>query len=72
MVFLGGNPSRRRTQLRLHDAPPGYRPPPVRMSRQARQRELREELIVVRVATVAGVLLGLAVVAIIIVMVATH
>jgi hypothetical protein len=71
MVNLGsGTPGRRRTQLRLHDAPPGYQPPRVRP--EDAQRQLRQEVILLRVATITGVLLLTALVVTCLVVIAVH
>jgi hypothetical protein len=71
MVNLSsGTPGRRRTQLRLHDAPPGYQPP--RERPQDAQRQLRQEVILLRVAMVVGGLLLAALVVSCLVMIATH
>jgi hypothetical protein len=71
MVYLGGgSPGRRRNQLRLHDAPPGYVPPQPRPENARRQ--LRQEVILLRVATITGVLLVAALVVTCVVVIATH
>jgi hypothetical protein len=73
MVWLGG-PRRRRGSrgagIYLHDAPPGYSPPP--MSLKDRQRAARQDWVLMRVA---AVVLGLAAAAFLVIMVliiATH
>ena len=77
MVWLGG--PRRRSQewvrgrgIFLHDAPPGYRPPKLRIPAQERQREARQERVLLRVATVVLGLAALAFVVIILVFIAMH
>jgi len=71
MVWLAG-PSRGAFRPRLHDAPPGYRPPRPRVSLQERQRRAREDQILTRVLIAILIPIALAVIAIIVVMVATH
>lgn len=56
MVWLGG-PRRRSTRglgggLFLNDPPPGYRPPRLELPFKQRQRQAREEYILMRGATV--------------------
>jgi hypothetical protein len=71
MVYLGnGTPGRRRTQLRLHDAPPGYQPPRVRP--EDARRQLRQEVTVLRVAMAVAVLLVAALVVTCLVVIATR
>lgn len=56
MVFLGGPRGRRGTLSRgiyLHDPPPGYRPPRMRLNRRRKERQDR---ILLRVATVILIL----------------
>jgi hypothetical protein len=76
MVYLGGPRGRRgrggRAALYLHDPPPGYRPPRRRLPLKERQRNLRVDWIVLRVATVVVVPLVIALFVIIVLMVATH
>lgn len=57
---------------RLHDAPPGYRPPRPRISPKERQRQAREERILMRATTVILVPTAVALVVIIFVIIATH
>jgi dihydrodipicolinate reductase len=54
MVYLGGplDPRRRRSGIYLHDPPPGYHPPRPRLPLKDRQRQARQEWVLVRVATV--------------------
>jgi hypothetical protein len=77
MVWLGG--PRRRSQewirgrgIFLHDAPPGYRPPRRRVPLQERERELRQERTLLRVASVVLALAAAAFVVIILVFIAIH
>ncbi len=53
MVWLGG-PRRggRGRPIVLHDPPPGYHPPRSRIPFRDRQRQAREEWVLMRVATV--------------------
>ena len=70
MVYLGGAPGRRRSQLRLHDLPPGYTPP--KPQPEDVRRQLRQDQILLRAAIVAGVLLVGALVVVSLVAIATH
>jgi hypothetical protein len=77
MVWLGGprrpSPwSRRPGGIYLHDPPPGYQPPKARESLKDRQREAREDWILMRVATVVLTLVVVAFVVIMLVIIATH
>ncbi len=77
MVWLGGprrpgRYSRRPAGIYLHDPPPGYQPPRARESLKERQREAREDLILMRVATVVLTLVVAAFVVIMLVIIATH
>jgi hypothetical protein len=71
MVWLGG-PRRgsRGRPIVLHDPPPGYHPPRPRISLRDRQRQAREEYVVMRVATVVIILVAAAVVVIFALMIA--
>jgi hypothetical protein len=80
MVWLSG-PRRRRLRgnqpdlirqrgIYLHDPPPGYRAP--RMPSKDRQRMLRDDWILMRVATVVLVLVGSAFIVMILVIIAMH
>ena len=71
MVNLGG-PWRGVSRPRLHDAPPGYRPPRRRLPLKERQRQARQDLVLMRVATVVVVLMAVALLVVIIVVIATH
>jgi hypothetical protein len=59
-------------RVKLHDPPPGYRPPRVRIPLRDRQRMAREYLIVIRVATIVLVLAVAAFAVMICVIIATH
>ena len=76
MVYLGGRRGRSgrggRGALYLHDPPPGYRPPRRRLPLKERQRNLRVDWILLRVATVVVVPVVIALLVIIVLMVATH
>lgn len=75
MVYLGGPRRRGGTRgrgLYLHDPPPGYRPPRLRIPLKERQREARQEWILMRVTTVVLVLTAVAVLVIISLMIATY
>lgn len=77
MVWLGGPRRRPSSRARpagiyLHDAPPGYHPPRDKESQKQRQREARENYLLMRVATVVLALVVVAFVVIMIVMVATR
>jgi hypothetical protein len=75
MVYLGGPRRRRGTQgrgLYLHDPPPGYRPPRLRIPMKDRQRKARQDWVLMRVTTVVLVLTAIAVLAIISLMIATY
>ncbi len=69
MVFLGG-PGRGVRRPRLHDAPPGYRPPQPPPEEQRRQ--LRQDYLLLRVATVFAVGIVAALVVICLILIATH
>jgi hypothetical protein len=72
MVFLSG-PRRGVGRVKLHDPPPGYRPPPrPSIPLKDRQRVAREYLIGMRVATVVLALAAAAFMVIIFVIIATH
>jgi hypothetical protein len=67
MVYLGGPRRRRGTQgrgLYLHNPPPGYRPPRLRIPMKDRQRKARQDWVLMRVTTVVLVLTAIAVLAI--------
>lgn len=69
MVYLGG-PWRGVRRPRLHDAPPGYRPP--RLPPEEQRRQLRQDYILLRVVTVCGVGLVAALVVVCLIVIATH
>ena len=69
MAYLGG-PGRGVRRPRLHDAPPGYRPPQLPPGEQRRQ--LRQDYILLRVATVLAVGLVIALVVVCLIAIATH
>lgn len=69
MVYLSG-PGRGVRRLRLHDAPPGYSPP--RLPPEEQRRQLRQDYILLRIATVCGVGLAAALVVVCLIMIATH
>lgn len=60
----------RQRGIYLHDPPPGYRPP--RMPSKFLRRQLRDDYILMRVATVVLALLGVAFVVIICVMIVMY
>jgi len=55
MVYLNG-PHRGVSRARLHDPPPGYRPPRPRLPLKERRRKARRDYILMRVASVVLVL----------------
>ena len=77
MVWLGGPRGWRpgRTRIRgiyLHDPPPGYHPPRPRLSLKDRQRQARQDWVLMRVATVVLALAAAAFMVIMVVIIATH
>ena len=77
MVWLGGprRPgrfSRRPAGIYLHDPPPGYHPPRPRLPLKDRQRQARQDWVLMRVAGVVLVLTAAAVLVIISLIIATH
>jgi hypothetical protein len=68
MVYLGGPRGRR--SIRLHDAPPGYRPPG--MARKDRQQVVRQDRILLRVATLILIPTAAAFLVLLVVIIATH
>ncbi len=75
MVYLGGPRGRKRTLSRgiyLHDPPPGYRPPRPRTPLKERQREAREDWILMRVTTVILVIVAAAMAVFIALMIAGY
>jgi hypothetical protein len=76
MVYLGG-PRRRgggfgRRTIYLHDPPPGYRPPRLRMPLKNQQRKARQDWVLMRVITVVLVLTAAAFMVIIFMIIATY
>lgn len=77
MVWLGGprrsSPWSGRTRgIYLHDPPPGYQPPRAREPLKDRQREAREDWILMRVVTMVLALVVVAFVVVMLVIIATH
>jgi hypothetical protein len=57
---------------RLHDAPLGYHPPRLRIPLKERQRESRQQWLLMRVATVVLVAVVAAFLVLLVVLIATH
>jgi hypothetical protein len=57
---------------RLHDAPPGYRPPGSRIPLKERRREARQYRILIRIATVVLMVTAVVFLVLILVIIATH
>ena len=74
MVWLGGPRGKggRSRGIVLHDPPPGYRPPRLRIPLRERQREAREDYVLMRVVTVVLVLAAAAVAVIFVLMIAGY
>jgi hypothetical protein len=74
MVWLGGpwGKGGRTRGIVLHDPPPGYRPPRPKIPLKERQREAREDWVLMRVATVVVVLAAAAVAVIFVLMIAGY
>jgi hypothetical protein len=74
MVWLGGPRGRggRTRGIVLHDPPPGYRRPRLRIPFKERQREAREDWVLMRVATVVLALVAVAFMVIMLLIIATH
>jgi hypothetical protein len=74
MVWLGGPRGRagRTRPIVLHDRPPGYRSPRARIPWKDRQREAREDWILMRVATVVLALAAVAFVVFMLLFIATN
>ncbi len=73
MVWLGGPRrawGRGRRGIYLHDPPPGYRPP--RSPEKDRQRQARQDWVLMRVATVVLILVAVAFTVIMFLIIATH
>ncbi len=75
MVWLGGprgwRPGGRRG-IYLHDPPPGYHPPRPEIPLKDRQRQARQDWILMRVATIVLILVAVAGMVIMIMIIATH
>jgi hypothetical protein len=71
MVYLGPR-WRGAFRPRLHNPPPGYRPPRLRIPLKERQRQARENYILMRAATVILVPTAIALVVIIFLIIAAH
>jgi hypothetical protein len=71
MVFLNG-PSRGVSRARLHDTPPGYRPPRRRLPLPLRRQRARRDWILMRVTSLLLVPIAAALAVLIIIMIATH
>jgi hypothetical protein len=76
MVWLGGPRRRGRSVgpsgIYLHDPPPGYRRPRLRMPLKERQRQAREERALMRVTGLVLVLTAVAVVVLVVLLIALH
>jgi hypothetical protein len=77
MVWLGGPRgwrlgNTRPTGIYLHDPPPGYHPPRPEIPPKDRQRQAREDWVLMRVATVVLALAAAAFVVIMVVIIAMH
>ena len=75
MVYLGGpiDPRRRRRiGLYLHDPPPGYHPPRPEIPLKDRQRQARQDWVLMRVATVVLILGAVTFMVIMVVIIATR
>ena len=76
MVWLGG-PRGRRVSTRsrgiyLHDPPPGYHPPRPEIPLKDRQRQARQDWVLMRVATVVLILGAVTFMVIMVVIIATR
>jgi hypothetical protein len=76
MVYLGGPRRRSRagraSGIYLHDPPPGYHPPRPQIPLKDRQRQARQEWVLMRVATVVLILVAVAFMVIMVVIIATY
>ena len=76
MVWLGGPGkwwgSSRARGIYLHDPPPGYHPPRPEIPLKDRQRQARQEWVLMRVATVVLILVAVAFMVIMFLIIATH
>jgi hypothetical protein len=75
MVWLGGprrtwGRGRRGRGIYLHDPPPGYRPPEI--PSKDRQRQARQDWLLMRAATVVLILVAVAFMVIMLLIIATH
>ena len=71
MVYLGPR-WRGAFRPRLHNPPPGYRPPKPRISLKERQRQARQNYILLRAATIILVPVTVALAVIIFLIIAAH
>jgi hypothetical protein len=72
MAFLTG-PRRGSNRIKLHDPPPGYRPPPEpRVPLKEQQRRAGRDWVIMRVATVVLVLAAAVFMVLIFVIIAAH
>ena len=76
MVWFGGPGkwwgSSRARGIYLHDPPPGYHPPRPEIPLKDRQRQARQEWVLMRVATVVLILVAVAFMVIMFLIIATH
>jgi hypothetical protein len=77
MVWLGGPRGWSRVRARprgiyLHDPPPGYHPPRPEIPLKERQRQARQDWVLMRAATVVLILVSVAFVVIMLLSVALH
>jgi hypothetical protein len=72
MVWLGGRRGSRTPPIKLHDPPPGYRPPRTTIPLKDRQRNARQDWVLMRVATVVLVLAAAAFIVIMVVLFVTR
>ena len=77
MVWIGGPRGWSRVRGRprgiyLHDPPPGYHPPRPGIPLKSRQRQARQEWVLMRVATVVLILVAAAFMVIMLLFIATH
>jgi hypothetical protein len=77
MVWLGGprrsdSFGRGRRGIYLHDPPPGYHPPRTHIPQKDRQRQARQDWVLMRVATVVLILVAVAFIVIVFLVIATN
>ena len=76
MVWLGGPRkwwgTSRSAGIYLQDPPPGYRPPRPEIPSKDRQRQARQDWVLMRVATVVLILVAVAFMVIMLLFIATH